>query len=117
MRPSPHGRIGRGGDGRARHEQSTTRSSWPGSGKYGNATGAAGNAKRCSTGEGRLRCGLPAPKFPDVSEHVVDRVMRDEGRTGLVRGRKTVTTIPVKNRTRADDMLNRLFTAPRLNHA
>ena len=68
-------------------------------------------------GEGRLRLGLPAPKFPDVAEHAVDRVMRDEGMTGLVRGRKTETTIPVKNRTRAGDMLNRQFTAPRLNHA
>jgi hypothetical protein len=35
---------------------------------------------------------------------------------GLVRGRKTVTTIPAKNGVRAGDMLNRQFTAPRPNH-
>ena len=45
-------------------------------------------------GEGVLRRGLPAPKFPDVSEHAVDRVMRDKGMTGLVRGRKTVNRNP-----------------------
>jgi transposase InsO family protein len=54
--------------------------------------------------------------FPDVSKHTVDRVMRDEGMAGLVRGRKTVTTVPSKNGTRAGDMLNRQFTAPKPNH-
>jgi putative transposase len=57
------------------------------------------------------RCG-----FGDVSKHTVDRVMRDEGMNGLVRGRKTVTTIPGKNGKRAGDLLNRQFTAPRPNH-
>jgi putative transposase len=42
-------------------------------------------------------------------------LMRDEGMAGLVRGRKAVTTIPAKNGTRAGDMLNRQFTAPRPN--
>jgi transposase InsO family protein len=42
--------------------------------------------------------------------------MRDEGMTGLVRGRKTVTTIPAKDGVRAGDLLNRQFTAPRPNH-
>ena len=50
---------------------------------------------------------MPATKFPDLSEYAVDRVMPDEGMTGLIRGRKTVTAIPMKNRTGAGDMLNR----------
>ena len=54
--------------------------------------------------------------FPNVSKHTVDRLMRDEGMSGLVRGRKTVTTIPGKNGVRAGNMLNRQFTAPRPNH-
>jgi putative transposase len=54
--------------------------------------------------------------FPTVSKHTIDRLMRDEGIAGLVRGRKTVTTIPAKNGTRAGDMLNRQFTALRPNH-
>jgi putative transposase len=54
--------------------------------------------------------------FPEVSKHTVDRVMRDEGMNGLVRGRKTVTTIPGKDGKRAGDLLNRQFTAPRPNH-
>jgi putative transposase len=54
--------------------------------------------------------------FPNVSKHTVDRLMRDEGMFGLVRGRKTVTTIPAKNGLRAGDLLNRQFTAPRPNH-
>jgi transposase InsO family protein len=54
--------------------------------------------------------------FGDVSKHTVDRVMRDEGMNGLVRGRKTVTTIPGENGKRAGDLLNRQFTAPRPNH-
>ena len=54
--------------------------------------------------------------FANVSKYTVGRVMRDEGMTGLVRGRKTVTTIPVKNGIGTGDMLNRQFTASRLNH-
>jgi putative transposase len=55
--------------------------------------------------------------FEDVSKHTVDRVMRDEGMNGLVRGRKTRTTIPGKDGHRAGDLLNRDFTAPAPNHA
>ena len=55
-------------------------------------------------------------EFPNVSKYTVDRVMRDEGMTGLVRGRKTDTTIPVKKGAGAGDMLNRQCTALRLNH-
>ena len=49
--------------------------------------------------------------FPEVSKHTVDRLMRDEGMNGLVRGRRTRTTIPGKNGKRAGDLLNRNFTA------
>jgi transposase InsO family protein len=36
---------------------------------------------------------------------------------GLVRGRKTRTTIPAKDGKRAGDLLNRDFTAPFPNHS
>ena len=32
--------------------------------------------------------------FPEVSKHTVDRLMRDEGTNGLVRGRSAKTTVP-----------------------
>ena len=67
-------------------------------------------------GRRKMTAWLARTGFPTVSKHTVDRLMRDEGMAGLVRGRKTVTTIPVKNGTRAGDMLNRQFTAPRPNH-
>ena len=52
--------------------------------------------------------------FPGVSKHTVDRLMRQEGMRGLVRGRKTRTTIRGKDGRRARDLLNRQFrtTAP-----
>jgi putative transposase len=53
--------------------------------------------------------------FPEASKHAVDRLMRDEGMNGLVRGRKTRTTIPGKDGRRAGDLLNRNFTAPAPN--
>ena len=43
--------------------------------------------------------------------------MRDEGMKGLVRGRKTRTTIPAKDGIRARDLLKRVFTAPHPNHS
>ncbi|MGP5002615.1 IS3-like element ISPfr13 family transposase, partial [Glutamicibacter ardleyensis] len=49
--------------------------------------------------------------FPEVSKHTVDRLMRDEGMNGLIRGRKTRTTIPGKDGKRAGDLLNRNFSA------
>ena len=55
--------------------------------------------------------------FDGISEHTVDRLMRDEGMNGLVRGRKTRTTIPGKDGNRAGDLLNRDFTAPHPNHS
>lgn len=50
--------------------------------------------------------------FPEASKHTVDRLMREEGMDGLVRGRKTRTTIPGKDGRRAGDLLNRDFMAP-----
>lgn len=64
----------------------------------------------------KMTAWLARSGFPDVSKHSVDRLMRDENMNGLVRGRKTLTTIPAKNGLRASDMLNRHFTAPRPNH-
>ena len=56
--------------------------------------------------------------FPEVSTHTVDRLMRDEGMNGLVRGRSAKTTVPAKTGgVRAGDLLNRVFTSPRPNHA
>jgi putative transposase len=52
-----------------------------------------------------------------VSKHTVDRLMRQEGMYGLVRGRKVRTTIPAKDGRRAGDLLNRCFSAPAPNHA
>ena len=56
--------------------------------------------------------------FPDVSKHTVDRLMRDEGMNGLVRGRCTRTTVLAETGgVRAGDLLNRVFTPPRPHHA
>ena len=52
-----------------------------------------------------------------VSQHTVDRLMRDEGMNGLVRGRKIRTTIPAKDDKRAGHLLNRDFTTPFPNHS
>ena len=41
--------------------------------------------------------------FPEASKHTVDRIMREEGMYGLIRGRKTRTTIPGKDGRRAGD--------------
>jgi putative transposase len=58
--------------------------------------------------------------FPGVSKHTVDRLMRTEGMRGLVRGRKTRTTIPgiaAKDGVRAGDLLNRNFRTSAPNRA
>jgi hypothetical protein len=49
--------------------------------------------------------------FPEASKHTVDRLMRQERMNGLIRGRRTRTTIPAKDGRRAGDLLNRDFTA------
>lgn len=50
-----------------------------------------------------------------VSKRQVDRLMRDLGINGLVRGKGTRTTIPDRNAARAPDLLDRDFTAPTPN--
>jgi putative transposase len=47
----------------------------------------------------------------DVAFCTVDRLMRELGLNGVVRGRKQRTTIPAKDGVRAADRLNRDFTA------
>lgn len=51
----------------------------------------------------------------DVSQRRVDRLMRDLGLNGRVRGRGVPTTTPDRNAERAPDLLERDFTAPAPN--
>lgn len=52
-----------------------------------------------------------------VARCTVDRLMRDEGLSGIIRGRKHRTTIPrSKDSRRAGDLLDRDFTASAPNH-
>lgn len=48
-------------------------------------------------GRRKMNAWLRRNGFPEVSKHTVDRPMRDEGMTGLIRGRKTRRTIPGKD--------------------
>ena len=50
-----------------------------------------------------------------VGARQVDRLMRDLGLNGRIRGRGIRTTVPDKNATRAPDLLDRDFTAPAPN--
>ena len=69
-------------------------------------------------GRRKMTAWLACNGFPEVSKHTVDRLMREQGMNGLVRGRGTKTTVPAKTGgVRAGDLLNRVFTAPRPNHA
>ena len=69
-------------------------------------------------GRRKMTAWLARNGFPGISKHTVDRLMRDEGMNGLVRGRHTRTTIPAKTGAiRATDLLNRCFSSPRPNHA
>ena len=56
-----------------------------------------------------MRVWLQRNGFPEISKHTVDRLMRVAGMKGLVRGRKTTTTIRSKDKIRAKDLLNRNF--------
>ncbi|MGP5411971.1 DDE-type integrase/transposase/recombinase, partial [Glutamicibacter ardleyensis] len=62
-------------------------------------------------GRRKMTAWLRRNGFPEVSKHTVDRLMRDEGMNGLIRGRKTCTTIPGTDGKRAGDLLNRNFSA------
>lgn len=65
-----------------------------------------------------LNRALAAEGRPPTSKHTVDRLMRTEGMTGLVRGRGVRTTVPASDGTarRATDLLQRRFrtNAPNL---
>lgn len=60
-------------------------------------------------GRRKMRVWLQRNGFPDISKHTVDRLMRVAGMKGLVRGRRTTTTIRSKDKIRAKDLLNRNF--------
>ncbi|WP_413468166.1 DDE-type integrase/transposase/recombinase [Glutamicibacter sp. JL.03c] len=64
-----------------------------------------------------MRAWLQRNGFPDVSKHAVDRLMRVAGMKGLVRGRRTTTTIRSKDKIRAKDLLNRNFSTDAPNKA
>jgi putative transposase len=65
-------------------------------------------------GRRKMTAWLARTGVPGVSKHAVDRLMRQEGMRGLVRGRKVRTTIAAKDGRRAQDLLKRQFrtTAP-----
>lgn len=60
-------------------------------------------------GRRKMRTWLQRNGFPDTSKRTVERLMRWAGMKGLVRGRRTTTTIRSKDRIRAKDLLNRNF--------
>ncbi|WP_347040294.1 IS3 family transposase [Glutamicibacter halophytocola] len=60
-------------------------------------------------GRRKMHIWLQRNGFADVSKHTVDRLMRQAGMNGLVRGRRTATTIRSKDGHRAQDLLNRNF--------
>lgn len=66
------------------------------------------------SGRRKMTAWLARTGFPGVSKHTVDRLMRQEGMRGLVRGRKARTTIPARDGRPARDLLGRHFrtTAP-----
>lgn len=68
-------------------------------------------------GRRKMTAWLQRAGFDDVSKHTVDRLMRDEGMRGLIRGRKVRTTIPGKDGVRAGDLLNRDFRTAAPNRA
>jgi len=70
--------------------------------------GPAGRARpEVLYGRRKMTSWLARNGFENVSKHTVDRLMRQERMRGLVRGRKTRTTIAAKNGRRAGDLLNR----------
>jgi transposase InsO family protein len=68
-------------------------------------------------GRRKMTAWLRRNGFANVSKHTVDRLMRQEGMRGLVRGRKTRTTITAKDGKRARDLLNRQFRTGAPNRA
>jgi len=68
-------------------------------------------------GRRKMTAWLARNGFPQVSKHTIDRLMRLAGMNGLIRGRRTRTTIPAEDGKRAGDLLNRNFTVPWPNHS
>ena len=68
-------------------------------------------------GRRKMTAWLQRNGFPAASKHTVDRLMRQEGMRGLVRGRKVRTTIPARSGQRAHDLLNRQFRTSAPNQA
>ena len=68
-------------------------------------------------GRRKMTAWLQRSGHAGVSKHTVDRLMREEGMRGLVRGRKVRTTIAGKDGVRAGDLLNRDFRTNAPNRA
>ena len=68
-------------------------------------------------GRRKMTAWLHRSGHAEVSKHTVDRLMRQEGMRGLVRGRKIRTTIAAKDGVRAGDLLNRDFRTSSPNRA
>jgi putative transposase len=68
-------------------------------------------------GRRKMTAWLARNGIPAISKHTVDRLMRQENMRGLVRGRKTRTTIAGKDGRRASDLLNRCFRTGAPNRA
>jgi putative transposase len=68
-------------------------------------------------GQRKMTAWLARNGFSGISKHTVDRLMRQERMRGLVRGRKTRTTVPAKDAGRARDLLNRQFRTGAPNRA
>ena len=80
--------------------------------RTGSATG--GPLPEILYGRRKMTAWLQRCGHEGVSKHTVDRLMRQEGMRGLIRGRRIRTTIPGTDGARAGDLLNRDFrtTAP-----
>jgi hypothetical protein len=83
--------------------------------RIGSATG--GPLPEVLYGRRKMTAWLQRNGHAGVSKHTVDRLMRGEGMRGLVRGRKTRTTISGKDGVRAGDLLNRDFRTAAPNRA
>lgn len=84
-------------------------------------TTADGIVRRKLTPEGLYGCGkmthyLRGTRLPDASWGAVDRAMRQLGLAGVTRAKTVRTTIPADTGRRAEDLLDRDFTAPQPNH-
>lgn len=80
-----------------------------------------GTTRRRMTPEGlygrkKMTALIRRTAIADASRGAVDRAMRSLGLSGITRAKGIRTTIPGKDGNRADDLLNRDFTAPRPDH-